>query len=235
MGKGKIEKFAKLEKMPNVFHSKGWDSPLLGNVDNEAKSYKGIWHSEVFKNDNPIVLELACGYGEYTMNLAERFPDHNIIGIDLKGNRIFTGAKFTLEKGLNNAAFIRARINLIHHYFAPNEISEIWIPFADPHVRKAKHRKRLTSLRYLKIYQQILMPNGYIHLKTDSDTLYQYTLETIAESQSEIITNYPDLYNSNFDNELLAVKTRYEKLNPSGSHTIKYVKFKLGPTIEETD
>jgi len=228
MGKGKLAKFSKLAIMPNVFQNFSWDNPQLFNGKGMPVAMKGQWHKH-FNNQHPIVLELACGYGEYTMAIAQQHPELNIIGVDMKGNRLYTGARYTLDKQLHNAAFVRTHINLLPHFFAPNEISEIWITFADPHLKKSKHKKRLTSLYYLGIYQQLMPNGGIVHLKTDSDILYHYTLETITTLGCTIHTNYYDLYGNDFDNPLLGVKTRYERLNLSGAETIKYLKFSLAP------
>ncbi len=227
MGKGKLEKFQDLGQMPHVFQNFKWLDPKLLNYKKEVVDYRGKWSKEVFKNDHPIILELACGYGEYTMAMAEELPNKNIIGIDLKGNRIWTGANYVQEKGLNNAVFLRSAIELLENFFGANEVSEIWIPFADPHVRDSKSKKRLTGPKFIQLYRYLAGKEGIIHLKTDSDLLYEFTLQVIETEGCTILENYPDLYNSTFNNELLRVKTRYEKLNISGSARVKYVKFRL--------
>ena len=228
MSKGKLAKFAELNQMPNVFQNFSWAAPELQNCVLQLTDYRNQWHKQVFKNNHSIVLELACGYGEYTVAMSAMFPQKNFIGIDIKGNRIWTGAKTLLEKGQKNAAFLRSEIMLLHHFFGKNEISEIWITFPDPHIRESKHRKRLTSLRFLNLYRQFLLPNAMIHLKTDSDILYEYTLEVIEENSFHIHKNQADLYRSeDKNNPLLQVKTRYEKLNISGSNSIKYIAFSL--------
>ncbi len=228
MGKGKLAKFDDLSQMPHVFQNFSWSDPQLINYQKEAVNYNGRWATDFFQNGQPIILELACGYGEYTMAMAEHLPNHNIIGVDIKGNRIWTGARYIQEKQLTNAAFVRTTIDLIHHFFGAAEISEIWIPFPDPHNRHSKQNKRLTSPKFLELYRKILMPDGVIHLKTDSDLLYKYTLEVVEKEGCTIIENYRDLYNSPFANPLLSVSTRYERLNISGADTIKYVQFRLG-------
>ncbi|MGB0839451.1 MAG: tRNA (guanosine(46)-N7)-methyltransferase TrmB [Chitinophagales bacterium] len=225
MSMNKQEKFKDLETMPNVFQNYDWSRPQLTHEKQEVVM-KGKW-KEYFQNDHPIVLELACGYGEYSMAIAKQHPEKNVIGIDMKGNRLWTGATFMLDNGLKNAAFIRSNIDRLPFYFAPQEVSEIWIPFADPYRKPRKAIKRLTSSHFLDIYRQIMVPNGLIHVKTDSDILYEFTMKTIATWKLEIVKNYPDLYQTDFKDPLLGVKTRYEAMNPSGSDTIKYVCFKL--------
>ncbi|MGB1206211.1 MAG: tRNA (guanosine(46)-N7)-methyltransferase TrmB [Chitinophagales bacterium] len=222
-GNDKLKKFAEIAKMPHVFQNLNWLEPVLTNSDKKVVDYKGKWHSDFFKNDNPIVLELACGYAEYTVAIAERFPNKNVIGIDMKGNRLWTGAKYLMQNNHTNAAFIRSNIDLLYRYFDENEVSEIWIPFADP--QRKKQRKCLTAELFLPMYRKILKPEGCVHLKTDSDLLYEYTLEMVEKHGLKVLKNYPDLYSVDFENELLNVKTRYEKQNPSGSDTIKYLQF----------
>ncbi|HRI28313.1 MAG TPA: tRNA (guanosine(46)-N7)-methyltransferase TrmB [Chitinophagales bacterium] len=224
MAKGKLAKFAEIKTMPHVFENRDWHHPDLYNHKNETINYAGKWATLHFGNQHPILLELACGYGEYTTAIARLYPDKNVIGIDLKGNRIWTGAKFAQMQLLTNAAFIRSQVELIEHYFGKGEIAEIWLPFPDP--QKERPKKRLTSTRYIELYRNILQPEGIIHLKTDSDVLYESTLEVIIETGCKIVANYPDLYHSPLaTNPLLSVTTRYERLNLSGATTIKYLSF----------
>jgi len=227
MSKRKQKKLADLRKMPNVFQNFNWAAAELEDFEGKKVNFQGKWATEVFKNDAPIVLELGCGYGEYTMAMAERFPTFNFIGMDIKGPRLWTGAKYLLDNGLKNAIFIRSNVQLVPQIFAANEISEIWIPFPDPYPHKGKSQKRLTSERFLKHYEHILSPDGLLHLKTDSDLLYEFTLETIEELNCRLLLHYKDLYSADFDNDLLTINTRYEKLNLSGADSIKYVKFQL--------
>lgn len=224
MGKGKLAKFADIKQMPHVFENRIWTEPVLYNHQGIVTSHSGQWCSTFFGNQKPLIVELACGYGEYTTAIAQMHPDKNVIGIDIKGNRIWTGATFVQENKLQNAAFIRTPIELIDHFFAPGEVNEIWLPFPDP--QNDKPRKRLTSVRYLQLYQKVLHPNGLIHLKTDSDLLYDFTLETLQQLNCPVLVNYPDLYHTPISNmPLLSVTTRYEKLNLSGANTIKYLQF----------
>lgn len=228
MSKRKKQKFAELPTMPNVFQNFSWQSPKLVGENRQDIDFKGRWCPDYFKNDHPLWLELACGYGEYTMAIAEKNPAVNIIGIDIKGNRLWTGARFLLDNELKNGAFLRTNINLLPYFFAPAEISEIWLTFPDPQKQPGKAKKRLTSAYFLSIYRQIMPPKGIIHLKTDSTLLYEFTLQTIEQEKCTLLTDMPDLYGTpHSNNPLLDVKTRYEKLNLSGADTIKYLKFCL--------
>ncbi|MEN9699307.1 MAG: hypothetical protein RLZZ301_505 [Bacteroidota bacterium] len=197
----------------------------------EPFALKGNWKSTVFKNNNPIILELGCGKGEYAVGMSRHFPDKNFIGVDLKGNRIYIGAKDALENNLQNVAFLRTRIDFILDYFAPHEVDEIWLTFSDPQPQKA--RKRLSSPIFTARYKQILKPGGIIHMKTDSDVLFDYTLEQIEEHGHEMLECYPDLY-ANMPEDLDAetraifhIKTYYETLFSQRGHVIKYCKFRL--------
>src|SRR6201996_4309186 len=172
---------------------------------------KGQWAKEFFKNTNPVVLELACGKGEYTVNLATLFPDKNFIGIDYKGNRIWRGAKTAIEEGIKNVGFLRIQIENITDYFAPGEVDEIWITFPDPQPQLSREKKRLTSPRFLEKYKQILKPGAFINLKTDNDDLHAYTAEKIAELGLNLLIRTEDLYNSEYADEVLSIKTYYEK------------------------
>lgn len=212
MSKGKLAKFADLKTFANVFE----DLPVP----------KGRWN-EHFGNDNDIILELGCGKAEYTINLALRHPDNNFIGIDLKGARIWRGAKTALEMEIQNVAFIRHRIELITEYFTKDEVSEIWITFPDPFPRPCKSQKRLTSARFLGLYKQVLKKDGLIHLKTDADNLFQFTLETIKETGCRIHEMYRDLYANPIENSTLLIQTTFEKSHLLDNRIIKYVGFRL--------
>ncbi|MCW3806893.1 tRNA (guanosine(46)-N7)-methyltransferase TrmB [Plebeiibacterium marinum] len=217
MGKNKLYKFAKLETYPHVFQVK-FDEP-----DREDFHMKGKWKREFFKNDNPLVLELGCGKGEYTVGLGELYPDKNFIGMDIKGARIYTGATQALKKELNNVAFIRAKIELITSFFDVDEVDEIWITFPDPQMKKT--RKRLTSTRFLEFYKEILNPEGIIHLKTDSNFLYTYTDAVVKENNLPCEINTSDLYNSDLVDKILSIKTFYEGQFYEQGIPIKYIKF----------
>ncbi|WP_353127788.1 tRNA (guanosine(46)-N7)-methyltransferase TrmB [Parapedobacter pyrenivorans] len=199
MGKDKLKKFAEISTFANVLQLE------------EGKPKKGQWAFSQFGNERPIVLELACGKGEYTVNMAKLFPDKNFIGIDYKGNRIWRGAKTALEEGLANVAFLRIQIETILDYFASGEVSEIWITFPDPQPQQSREKKRLTNPAFLNVYQQILVPNGIMHLKTDNDGLYAYTIEKLAELELPVYSQTTDLYRSDLVDEVLAIKTYYEK------------------------
>jgi len=219
----KQEKFADFETFKNCFTlffeniSKGF--PLIGK-----------WRSDYFHNERPIVLELGCGKGEYTVGLSAHNPDQNYIGVDIKGNRIWTGASQALEKKLDNVGFLRTRIDFIDHCFAENEVDEIWITFPDPQPQSTRKRSRLTNLLFLKRYKKILKKDGIVHLKTDSTSFYEYTLEVIEEQKLPLIWHTNDLYKNCPANrqELITIKTHYEKLFTEKGEDIKYVCFKLG-------
>jgi len=219
----KLEKFADLNTFPNSFD-------LFFEQLSQGFPLKGKWHKEVFKNENPIVVELGCGRGEYTIGLAENNAGKNFIGVDIKGNRIWTGAKHALDHNLNNVAFLRTRIDFIEYCFSPNEVSEIWITFPDPQPQKTRERKRLTNPEFfLKRYKNILKPGGLVHLKTDNTGFYEYTMEVIKENNLHLIFATDDLYNNCPEGreELTRIKTYYEKLFTDKGERIKYCCFKL--------
>lgn len=229
MAKGKLEKFAEVGTFPNVFQL-----PHIFNADDFK--LKGKWHEEYFKNENPLVLELGCGKGEYTVGLGEKFPEKNFIGVDIKGARIWRGSKTAFENKMLNVAFVRTRIDHIEKVFAPGEVDEIWITFPDPQPQKTRERKRLTSPMFLKRYANILKPDGIINLKTDNFPLYEYSKEVVTEQGSEILAATDDLYSSieKQDNdfisknaELLQIKTYYEKMFTEKGFKINYLSFKL--------
>ncbi len=209
---------------------KGFD-----NVLEYPQEMKGKWNS-FFKNDNPITLELACGKGEYSVGLGRLYPQRNFIGIDIKGNRIWRGAKTALEEGLQNVAFLRSHIDKITDYFAPGEVGEIWITFPDPQLRGSRMKKRLTFPRFLRLYQQVLAPGSPINLKTDSPDLYQFTKAVIALYDLELLTDDDNIYAKGTVSPELAIKTHYEGLDIAGSNRIHYLRFKLnGPLPLEKD
>ena len=220
--KNKLKRFKENETFENVFQ------PTREEVVSGAFVLKGKWNSDFFKNDNPIVLELGCGKGEYSVGLAALYPDKNFIGIDIKGARFWRGAKTAVENGLNNVAFIRTQIELIDNLFAENEVDEIWITFPDPFLREGKANKRLTSSRFLNEYRKIIKPGGILHLKTDDPTLYEFTLETLQQdNQCVIHIADENIYSKPFPIPELAIKTKYEGMNISGSNTIKWIKFSI--------
>lgn len=186
---------------------------------------RGQWHSHHFKNDNPITLELACGGGEYTLEMARMHPDRNFIGIDIKGNRIWKGARVALAEKLDNAAFARMRIEKIDHFFGENEITDIWITFADPFLKKPN--RRLTAPIFYDRYRKFMRPEGRMHLKTDSPELYEYTMETIEAEKLNIEYQDEDIYSKPLPMPELDFKTYYERMHLEAKKTIKYVRFKL--------
>ena len=216
MAKNKLTKFAEMASYENVFHSP------YEKLREEGFSLKGKWHT-YFENKNPIILELGCGKGEYTVGLARKFSDKNFIGIDIKGARIWTGATQARKDNLNNVAFLRTHIELINYFFSENEVSEIWITFPDPQMKKSN--KRLTSTRFIQEYSRILKSDGVIHLKTDSNFLYSYTKEMIEVNNLKILFDTEDLYNSNPEDKILGIQTFYEQQWLERGLNIKYIKF----------
>ncbi len=219
MGKNKLKKFAEMDTLSCVLQYP------FARIQKEEFPLKGKWNKEYFHNDNPIVLELGCGKGEYAVGLAQRFPNKNYIGIDCKGARMWTGATEANRNNMTNVAFLRTDIELINNFFAENEVSEIWITFPDPQMKKV--RKRLTSTRFLELYRNILCDNGIVHLKTDSPFLYTYTDALVKENNFDTLINTNDLYNSEIVDDILEIKTYYERQWLSRGLTIKYIKFHL--------
>lgn len=217
MGKNKLRKFAEAENFSNFLQP-----PFEKLLKNEFQ-YKGSWNSAWFGNENPVVVELGCGKGEYTVGLAEMFPDRNYIGIDIKGARIYSGAKDALTRKLENVAFVRTKIENSLLLFGKNEISEIWLTFPDPQLKKVK--KRLTSTFFINRYLQFLKPGGVIHLKTDSIFLYQYTLALARLNRFEILTDIPDIYTLKSPDRIVSITTFYEKQWVSRGITVKYLAF----------
>ena len=209
-----------MKDLPHVIEPETYDLK-------EDISLKGNWNKKFFKNDNPIVLELGCGKGEYSVALAERFPEKNFIGIDIKGNRMWVGAKDSIEKGMNNIAFLRIRIENILKCFDKNEISEIWITFPDPQIKQKRQSKRLTHPNFLKKYNQFLKKDSSIHLKTDSAFLYGYTLGIIQAESHDLLDCTNDLYNVHQIRENIDIKTHYEKIYLEKETPITYTKFRL--------
>ena len=232
MGKNKLKKFADMERMQCVFQF-----PFAVVTQEGGCPMRGKWNEQYFKNDNPIVLELGCGKGEYAVGLAQRFPSKNYIGVDIKGARMWTGAKLATELGLPNVAFLRTSIELIDRMFAPNEVSEIWITFPDPQMKKVN--KRLTSTRFLDNYRNILRDGGIVHLKTDSPFLYTYTHTLVEENRLPVEADTDDLYASGLADDILDIKTHYEMQWLQRGLTIKYIRLlclmvwnSLNPTLK---
>lgn len=224
MGKKKLSRFAEMETFDHVIQAS------FDEVFKKDYKLKGNWAKDFFKNDNPIVLELGCGKGEYTIGLAKQNPNINYIGIDIKGARMWRGAKTALDEGINNVGFIRTRIDLINSFFAQNEISEVWVTFPDPQPKK--YYKRLTSTRFLGYYQRLLKENGIVNLKTDSQELYTYTRNLVELNNLEKVIDTNDLYNSGIDDQILSIKTFYEQQFLDQGKSITYLKFKLNNIIQ---
>ena len=212
MAQKKLVRFAELETFNNVLQ---YPTGMAGN-----------WHQH-FGNNNPIILELACGKGEYTVGLARLYAEKNFIGVDIKGNRLWVGAKKALQEDLHQVAFLRAQIEGIASFFNKEEVAEIWITFPDPQLRFSKAKKRLTHPKFLRYYQQILQPGGKIHLKTDSPHLYRFTKEVLALYECNIITDTDDVYKQPTVSEELKIKTHYEALDIAQSNRIHYLCFTL--------
>lgn len=221
MGKNKLRKFAENETFENLFQ------PTFDEVWRKDHPIKGEWNKTFFKNNNPIVLELGCGKGEYTINLAKMFPHKNFIGIDIKGARLWKGAKEAVETGMPNVAFLRTRIENIVSFFKPEEVSEIWITFPDPQPRPARAKKRLSSSKFLSYYQQFVKPNAIIHLKTDSQGLHEYTKALVEQNELKVQICTNDLYNSGIADTILSIKTFYESMFLEQGKPITYIRFEL--------
>lgn len=216
MGQKKLVRFAELETFANVLQY--------------PENVQGTW-ATFFENRNPLVLELACGKGEYTVGLAQMFPNKNFIGIDKKGNRLWVGAKKAINHHLHNVAFLRIQIEQIEQYFANEEVDEIWITFPDPQLRISKAKKRLTHPRFLRSYYQILKPGGKIHLKTDSPDLYNFTKKVIAMYGCTLVKDIPDVYAEPGVPPELHIKTHYESLDIAGSNRVYYLCFSLPESL----
>jgi tRNA (guanine-N7-)-methyltransferase len=215
VGKDKLRKFAEIDTFPNVYQME------------EGKVLKGNWKKDHFKNENPIVLELACGKGEYAVNLAKMFPQKNFIGIDLKGNRIWRGARTGVDEGITNLAFLRIQIEDIVEYFGTDEVDEIWITFPDPQPQESREKKRLTYPGFLAKYKQFLKPDGKVNLKTDNDGLYLYTVEMVEELGLTCYKKTEQLYKSEFYDEVLQIKTHYERIYLKHDKNINYIQFSI--------
>ena len=220
--KNKLKRFSENETFTNVFQ------PTREEVVGNEFPLRGKWNREFFKNDNPIVLELGCGKGEYSVGLAERFPEKNFIGIDIKGARFWRGAKTAVETGMNNVAFVRTQIELIHHIFTQNEVSEIWITFPDPQIKYKRTKHRMTNAAFLDNYKKILKPNGLMHLKTDSEFMHGYTLGLLHGLGYEVLYANHNIYkNEGAPAEVTGIQTFYESQYLEVNKSITYIQFRI--------
>ncbi|MEQ8362913.1 MAG: tRNA (guanosine(46)-N7)-methyltransferase TrmB [Cyclobacteriaceae bacterium] len=216
--KSKLARFKTISERDNVLEP---GKELYFNI-------KGNWNKIQFKNDNPITIELACGRGEYSVGMAELFPGRNFVGIDVKGDRIWKGSTWAVEKKLENVAFLRAQIHTLENFFNENEVAEIWLTFPDPRPKKRDIKRRLSNNRFLNLYKKVLKPDGLFRLKTDNTDLFDFTLEELRERNdiSDLQTTF-DVYQSEFKDEVLGIKTRYEEMFAKKGETIKYLRFKF--------
>lgn len=223
MPKNKLKKFAEINSFSNVIQPQDFHRSI------DPFPYKGSWSKSFFSNNNPVILEIGCGKGEYTVGLGRAYPEKNFIGIDIKGDRIWHGAREALEKGLHNIAFLRIQAEWITHYFGKKEVSGIWLTFPDPQEKKIRTKKRLTAPPFLDRYKEILVPGSPIHLKTDNTPLYHYTLSIIRDEEHSLIESSKDLYNDDGIRQplLKEIKTYYEKSFLAAGKPIHFVKFSL--------
>jgi tRNA (guanine-N7-)-methyltransferase len=220
MGKKKLRKYAAADRLPNILNP--------GVLDHAKFIMETTWDTDYFGNDHPITAEIGCGKGEFTVNLARKYPDRNFVGVDIKSDRMLMGARTATEEGLKNLCFVRLRIECLSAFFPENVFSEGYITFPDPHESSQNGKRRLTSGRFLSLYNRVFVPGSPMHLKTDSRTLYDFTLESIAENGADLITSTDDLYmNPDRFGEIATIQTTYEKRYLARSKTIKYVSFTL--------
>ena len=239
MGKGKLAKFADMEHYENVFQCPysaiGQALDMRSGSDDWQHEMRGRWHEQYFKNQNPIVLELGCGKGEYAVELARNYPDKNFIGVDIKGARMWTGATQALDEGLKNVAFLRTNIEIIDRFFAPGEVGEIWLTFSDPQMKNP--RKRLTSTYFMERYRRFLVDGGLLHLKTDSNFLFTYTTLMVERNHLPLDFRTEDLYHdplsaTNVEPATLSVQTYYEQMWIARGLSIRYMRWHLPHAAE---
>jgi tRNA (guanine-N7-)-methyltransferase len=221
VGKNKLGRWAEMKSFGNVLE------PAVSEIKSGNHPAQGNWKRDYFRNDNPVILELGCGKGEYSVSLARTFPDRNYIGIDIKGARIWRGAKTAFENRIMNVFFLRTRIEFINSFFAEDEVDEIWITFPDPFPRPRNESRRLTSPPFLNSYRKFLKNNGVVHLKTDNLPLYNYTCELVKYNALEILAATDDLYSETIKNEILSIRTHYENIFLKENSKINYLSFLL--------
>lgn len=234
MGKNKLARWTELGSYENVIQPPVEDVVDSSAVQSQQGSLvvkdhpiKGKWNRDIFRNENPVILELGCGRGEYTVGLAKRFPEKNYVGVDIKGARMWRGAKTSNEQKMPNAAFLRTRIEFINSFFSDHEVDEIWITFPDPHPGARNANKRLTSPWYLNSYRKILKDRGLIHLKTDNRELYNFTEKVVKNNDLEILAATTDLYSESFYGDILSIRTHYEQIFLDKGLKINYISFRL--------
>jgi tRNA (guanine-N7-)-methyltransferase len=227
MGKDKLRKWNENRAFPHVFE------PPLAPIIKEGQTFKrGQWHETVFANDRPLTVELGCGKGEYTVGLARMYPERNFLGVDVKGHRFHKGASEALAEGMKNVAFLRTRIEFIEAFFGPSEVDQIWLTFSDPQPKDEKGRKRLSSPYFIEKYKTFLKPGGLVHLKTDNTLLYEYTLEHLTASGTEVLLHSRDVYGPFWETldeewrQILGIRTFYEQMFMAEGETIKYIRFR---------
>lgn len=227
MGKGKLAKWAENQHFDHVFE------PSLNEIIEGATFMKGEWHEKVFQNSNPITVELGCGKGEYTMGLARLYPDRNFLGVDVKGHRFWSGARESLDEELSNVAFLRTKIEFINSFFDKDEVDEIWLTFSDPQPKDQRGTKRITSPIFIDRYKKFLPKGSLIHIKSDSQWLYDNTIAELKSNAYEVIHDTNDLYGGYIDTiegdlaDILRIKTYYEELFTERGAVIKYIQFKV--------
>lgn len=220
--KNKLKRFRENDIFENVFQ------PSRDELVKEHYPLKGKWRKDVFKNDNPLVLELGCGKGEYTIGLAKRYPNKNFIGIDIKGARFWRGAKTAIEEDIPNAAFIRTQIELVAHIFAENEVDEIWITFPDPQIKYKRTKHRMTNMQFLESYKKVLKPDGLMHLKTDSEFMHGYTLGLLHGMELDVLYANHNVYKlEGSPEEVTEIQTFYENQYLENDKAITYIRFKF--------
>jgi len=221
LGKKKLSRFKELGTLERVFE------PPYEEVLQKDFRLKGKWSSEVFQNDSPLILELGCGKGEYTVGLARDHPGNNYMGLDIKGARIWTGARAAQEEGLSNVAFLRTRIDFISSFFTTYEVDELWITFPDPQEKRRRRKKRLTGAYFLNKYRQFLKDDGSIHLKTDNNLLYKYTLELARYNELVVDRCSENIYEEGWEDEVVSIRTYYETIFLNEGKKINFIQFRL--------